>query len=128
MKNFYIKVPWKYLLEKDFNTAYLKVWKETHKNWGYKISDMARVQKPTDTILADETGVYIAEFKMIKSNVLDIWQFEPWQMKAWRTVSWLCWRAIAIVYSIKFNRYKVLDFKDIIEKKDKWEMEIRLLF
>lgn len=127
MKNFYIKVPWKYTIEATFNTAYLKVWKDMW-NWWYKITDMARVHKPTDTILANKDGIYIAEFKMIDSNILDIAKFEPSQMKAWRVVSWLCWRAIAIVYSIRFDQYKVLDFKDIVNKKDKWEMQMRLLF
>lgn len=122
-----VKVPWKFRLESKFNTAYLKVWKKLW-NWGFKITDADRSMKPTDSILANEDGIYIAEFKMIKDNVLDIAQFEPSQMKAWRIVSWLCWKAIAIVYSIKYNKYKILDFKDIIEKKDKWEMEIRFLF
>jgi len=127
MKHLYIKVPWKYRIESKFNTAFLKAWKDLW-NWGFKISDWDRSMKPTDSILANSDGIYIAEFKMINSNILDIAQFEPSQMSAWRKVSWLCWKAIAIVYSIKFNKYKILDFKDIIEKKDKWEMEIRLLF
>lgn len=127
MKNFHISIKWKFRLEKDFTSAYLKQWKFLWNYW-YKLTDMARVQKPADTILANSDGIYIAEFKMIDNNILHIWQFEPWQIKAWRIVSWLCWKTIAIIYSIKFNKYKIIDFKDIVKKKDKGEMEIRLLF
>jgi len=125
MKNLQIKVPWKYKLESKFTSAYQKAWKDLW-NWSFKISDWDRSQKPTDTILANKNWIYIAEFKTIKNDILKISQFEPSQMSAWRKVSWLCWKAIAIIYSIKLNKYKILDFKYIIEKKDKLEMEIKL--
>lgn len=126
MQQFKIPIKWNYRLESKFTTEYLKQWSELW-NWWYKISDMARTIKPTDTILGDSTWLYIVEFKMIDGDMLHIGnKFEPSQMKAWRAVSWLCNKALAIVYSIKRQDYVVIDFTDICDYKDAGVMEMRL--
>jgi len=123
---FKISVPWKFRLESKFTTAYLQEWSNLW-NWGYKISDMARTIKPTDTILWCPSGLFIVEFKMIDWDILHIWKdFEPSQLKSGRIISWLCNSAFAIVFSIKHQDYKVLNFKDIIEQKDYWNIEMKL--
>lgn len=121
-----VTIKGKHHLESKFTTAYLKEWRETHGNWGHKLTDLARTQKPFDAILADEFWIYTIEFKMIDKNILKVSDFEPWQIKAWRKLSELWQNTFAIVYSKSSLLYCVIDFRVIIEAKDQGNMEIDL--
>ncbi len=102
-------------LEKDFTTFWLG---ELKKKWYWKKkwSDASQDQKPYDCNIRTHLESYFCEIKVIKKDEFSFDQFQPNQIKALEEISKLWWKAIVVIYSVKYNSYIVEDFSELKNK------------
>jgi len=113
---------WPFKLESGFTTAWLK----TLRDKGFyvdKISDGSIGTKKVDCYIATNKSFYICEIKIINKDIFPLSRLRPNQLKGLRLANnlwkkfWLKDLAIVVVYSKKFNDYKIVPF-DIIKDID----------
>ena len=125
MKELQIPIKWKFRLEKDFTTAWLKSLKD---KWFYtdKISDWSIWNKKIDCYIATDKKLYICEVKVINKDIFPIKRLRSNQKKALRLINNLLpWCALICIYSISFNKYKIFSFDKIkdVSNEDSVKLE-----
>ena len=107
-------VPWSFTKEKDFTTAWLKTLKGKW-HFVYKLTDASMWKKPYDAIIRSQISTYHTELKIVEWNIFKISDLRNNQYSSLRNISELWWNAIVVVYSVKFNDYKIIDFNKILK-------------
>ncbi len=125
MKELELKIKGPFLLEKSFTTHWLKLLKD---KWFYtdKISDGSIGTKKIDCYIRTPDWDYCCEIKMAESTLLPLTRIRPNQWNAMRLYEENWGQSILVVYSKKFNKYKIIPFEKIANL-DKW-WSIKLVF
>ena len=126
------KIPWKFKLEKDFTSAYLK---EFRKNWWcHKISDAWIWIKPFDFFWINWLWVFFAEVKIIDNEIFSFNQLRVNQFTSLKKIYWLKLKysflsfifPIVIIYSKEKNDYILIWIELILEEMEKWNDKINI--
>ena len=113
MKELQTIIPGSYSLEKTFTTAWLK----TLKDKGFytdKISDSSVGMKKVDCYIATPWFFYPCEIKLVNNDKLPLKRISGNQWSALTLNIWLWHRSIIVVYSKKYNNYKIIPFEKIM--------------
>lgn len=134
MKNY--KLKWPFKNEKTFTTAFLKEFKKDKtKGRSFKIPDIWRTIKPFDFIWVHKEWVFFCEVKVIDWNTFNFNKLRDNQYTALRRIDRIrnnfyylfnIIKPCILVYSKKYDQYKFIDIKAIIDIEKNWFNSIKL--
>jgi len=135
MKNLNFNIKWNFTLESKFTTAFLKEFTKDKKWWAFKIPDLIRTIKPFDFFWINKWWVYFCEVKMIDWDIFNFSILRNNQYTALKRIYLLidnfCFInmfSIVLIYSKKYNTYKIINFKDILKAEKQGKNFIKLNF
>lgn len=122
------KLTKKFIKEQDFISKFLNDFENMSikKNWGYKISDIVRIFKPSDGIFATSKWIYLFEAKIIEDEIFNFADFQPSQIKCGRTITNLNGWYFVLVGSKKLQRYSLFNYSRILQEMEKWNDKINI--